>query len=114
VSAYLKINRSDLAEQTLRVMKSVDEDAVLTTLASCWIHIHSSTTSQSTPTDSLIASLNEMGEKYGYTLKTYNLLAIALMLNQDYERAMKVFDSALTQLNLDTPEGDATHLYAGN
>jgi hypothetical protein len=47
-----------------------------------------------------------MGEKYGYTTKTYNLLAITLMLKNDHERALKIFESALNELKLDTPEGE--------
>jgi hypothetical protein len=37
VSAYLKINRLDLAEITVKAMKSVDEDSVLTALSQCWL-----------------------------------------------------------------------------
>lgn len=55
-----------------------------------------------------------MGEKYGYTTKTYNLLAITLMLRKDFERALKVFESALNELKLDTQEGEQKHLYNGN
>ena len=55
-----------------------------------------------------------MGEKYGYSLKTYNLLALALMSKGDYERALKIFESALAELKLETQEGEAKHLYPGN
>jgi len=54
-----------------------------------------------------------MGEKYGYSTKTYNLLGVALLLKQDYERAAKIFDSAIQELKLDG-EGEAVHLYPGN
>lgn len=37
VSAYLKINRVDLAEQAVKAMKAVDEDNVLTALAQAWL-----------------------------------------------------------------------------
>ena len=55
-----------------------------------------------------------MGEKYGYSPKTYNLLALVLMLKGDYERASKIFESAIAELKLDTLEGEASHLYQGN
>lgn len=55
-----------------------------------------------------------MGEKYGYSTKTYNLLAIALMLKNDHERALKIFESAISELKIDTPEGQARHIYATN
>lgn len=41
VSAQLKINRVDLAEQTYKHMKAIDEDNVLTTLAHCWLTVSS-------------------------------------------------------------------------
>ena len=36
------------------------------------------------------------------------------MLKNDVDRAAKIFESALTELKLDTPEGEAHHLYVGN
>ena len=39
VVGYLNINRTDLAEQVLKVMKEVDDDNCLTTLAFCWIKV---------------------------------------------------------------------------
>ena len=33
IAAYLKINRVDLGEQTLKQMKSIDEENVLTSLS---------------------------------------------------------------------------------
>jgi hypothetical protein len=113
VAAYLKINRVDLGEQTLKQMRAVDEDNVLTTLAQCWLILYQTNLS-SQSCDSLISFLNEMGEKYGYSPKTYNLLAIVLMLKSDYERALKIFESAISELKIDTPEGEARHLYLGN
>jgi len=55
-----------------------------------------------------------MGEKYGYTTKTYNLLALTLMLKNDFERALRIFESALSELKLDTPDGETKWLYVGN
>jgi hypothetical protein len=36
------------------------------------------------------------------------------MLKNDTDRAFKIFESALNDLKLDTPEGEATHLFIGN
>jgi tetratricopeptide (TPR) repeat protein len=93
-AAYLKINRPDLGEQTLKQMRAIDEDNVLTNLVWCWLNLHQANLS-SQSYDSLISYLNEMGEKYGYSPKTYNLLALVLMLKSDYERALKIFESAV-------------------
>jgi hypothetical protein len=36
------------------------------------------------------------------------------MLNSDFDRALKIFESALADLKLDSAEGEERHLYAGN
>jgi uncharacterized membrane protein YfbV (UPF0208 family) len=38
----------------------------------------------------------------GYTTKTYNLLALALLLKGDLDRALKIFETALSALKLET------------
>lgn len=58
--------------------------------------------------------LNETGEKYGYSTKTYNLLALALLAKQDFDRAFKIFETALLELKLETAEGQQKNLYPGN
>jgi hypothetical protein len=55
-----------------------------------------------------------LGEKSGYTVKTYNLLSAALLLRGDVDRALKIFESALAELKLDSQEGEQAHLFAGN
>lgn len=43
-----------------------------------------------------------MSERFGgYTTKTYNLLALALLLKNDIDRALKIFETAVAQLQLD-------------
>jgi len=43
-----------------------------------------------------------MAERFGgYTTKTYNLLALSLMLKNDIPRAIKIFDTALNALDLE-------------
>jgi len=37
----MRINRPDLAEATLRILKSTDEDNCLTVLAQTWLHVSS-------------------------------------------------------------------------
>lgn len=74
----LRMNRPDLAETTLKQMKAQDEDNSLTILSHCWLQLYRSGV-QST-LDELIVQLNQMSERFGgYTTKTYNLLAMALM-----------------------------------
>ena len=43
-----------------------------------------------------------MADRFGgYTAKTYNLLAMALILKNDIERALKIFESAVATLDLE-------------
>ena len=43
-----------------------------------------------------------MSDRFGgYTAKSYNLLALSLMLKNDIDRALKIFETAVTTLNLD-------------
>jgi hypothetical protein len=56
----------------------------------------------STSIDELIGHLNQMSERFGgYTAKTYNLLALSLMLKNDIDRAIKIFETAVGTLKLD-------------
>jgi len=56
-----------------------------------------------------------MSERFGgYTTKTYNLLALTLMEKNDIDRAAKIYENALNELNLSTEEGQTQHLTAGN
>lgn len=45
--------------------------------------------------EQLIESINELSEKHGYTLSTYNLLGMVLMNQGEFEKAGRIFDSAL-------------------
>jgi len=46
--------------------------------------------------------MNQISERFGgYSVKTYNLLAIALMLKNDIERALKIFETAVASLDLE-------------
>jgi len=47
-----------------------------------------------------------MSERFGgYTPKTFNLLALALMLKGDIDRAIKIFENALNELQLSGEAG---------
>ena len=46
--------------------------------------------------------LNSASERFeGYTTKTYNLLALTLMRKNDIESALKIFQNAVSKLDLD-------------
>lgn len=56
--------------------------------------------------DEIINQLNQLSERVGgYSLKTYNLLGCTLLLKNDIERAAKIFENAINELQLETAEG---------
>lgn len=52
----------------------------------------------------LVKHINEVGDKYGYDTKVYNLLGVALMVMGDYEKANKVFEQGIEASEVRTPE----------
>lgn len=90
VIGYLLINRIDLAEKTYKQMSQIEEDNCLCTLCHCWITLHNPKAPLQSY-DVLINNLNELSDKFGYSLKTYNLLGIVLMIKGEIEKACKIF-----------------------
>ena len=45
----------------------------------------------------MIQALNELSDKFGYTLKTYNILGIILMIQGETQKAAQIFESALNE-----------------
>jgi tetratricopeptide (TPR) repeat protein len=80
-------------------MKEVEEDSCLIQLAQCWISLQDPK-APANVYDSTIKSLSELSEKFGYTLKTYNILAIVLMITGETEKAAAIFENALQELNI--------------
>lgn len=62
----------------------------------------------------MIASLNELSDKYGFSLKTYNLLGIVLLIQGETEKASKIFETALNENNIFELQDGDSQLYANN
>lgn len=96
---YLQIDRIDLASRTLETLRLVEEDSCLIILCECWISMHNPK-APVTCYDTIIKGLNELSDKFGYTIKTYNVLAIILMIQGETEKAAAIFENALMELNV--------------
>ena len=98
------MNRADLAEATLRKLKQTDEDNCLTVLAQAWLTVYKC--GMPSTIDELISSLNQLCMRHeGYTLKTYSILASALLMKNDVDRALKIFEQGLAEMDLDSEQG---------
>jgi len=87
---YLKINRLDLAENQLRLLKQADEDSILTQLCSAYLSI---ATGRSAIHDATHV-LSMLSEQYGPSVSLLNLSAVAQMTAEKYEVAEGILEEA--------------------
>lgn len=93
VELYLKMFRADLAEKQLKVMKGIDEDAVLTMLATAQVNL----APNSTKIQDAIYIYEELIDKYGGTLFLLNGIAVAKMQMGLFEEAETALQDSLTK-----------------
>mmetsp|Transcript_34369 Transcript_34369/g.74236 ORF Transcript_34369/g.74236 Transcript_34369/m.74236 type:complete len:145 (-) Transcript_34369:22-456(-) len=77
------MNRSDKAEQQLKVMASIDDDATITQLATAWVGLALG----GAKLREAQYIYQEMGDKYNFTAMVYNGRAACYMKQGDYEEA---------------------------
>jgi len=64
----------------------------------------------------MIQNLNELSDKFGYTIKTFNLLGMTLMIQGETEKAHKIFENTMKEYQVfELSESDPTNtLFASN
>ena len=67
-------------------MRDIEEENCLVSLCHCWITLHNAKAPVNCY-ETMIQSINEVSEKYGYSIKTFNLLAIILTIQGEVEKA---------------------------
>lgn len=92
----LQINRTDLARKTLSKMKAIEEDNCLIVVCQAWLSLHDPKAPLQT-CEQIINNLNELSQKFGYTIKTYNILGIVLMIQGEIDKASQIFENALVE-----------------
>ena len=45
----------------------------------------------------MISNLNELSQKFGYTMKTFNILGIVLMIQGEIDKAVQIYENALQE-----------------
>lgn len=83
VQIYLRIDRIDLAEESLNLLKQADEDSILAQLTSAYVAI---ATGRSRSDDAVLL-LSGLSEQYGPSLMLLNCTAVANMVGAKYEAA---------------------------
>jgi len=90
VQIYLKIDRIDLAQQTVKSMSDIDDDDTLTGLASSWIYI----VQGGEKVNEAFNFLQELVEKFGPSIPTLNSLAICQIQLRNYTNAFQYLKQA--------------------
>ena len=55
----------------------------------------------------MINSLNELSDKFGYTMKTFNILGMILIIQGELDKALAIFDNVIKEYNVfDLPDDD--------
>eukprot|EP00571_Detonula_confervacea_P017282 CAMPEP_0172297072 /NCGR_PEP_ID=MMETSP1058-20130122/229_1 /TAXON_ID=83371 /ORGANISM="Detonula confervacea, Strain CCMP 353" /LENGTH=303 /DNA_ID=CAMNT_0013006177 /DNA_START=23 /DNA_END=934 /DNA_ORIENTATION=- len=92
VQLYIKIDRLDLAKDTLNLLKQADEDSILAQLTSAYLAIAQGS-SRSADAAHILAGLSE---QYGPSLMLLNCLAVANMVGSKYEAAESNLKEAMS------------------
>mmetsp|Transcript_22056 Transcript_22056/g.25098 ORF Transcript_22056/g.25098 Transcript_22056/m.25098 type:complete len:179 (+) Transcript_22056:298-834(+) len=93
IQIYLRMDRIDLAKQTLSTMKRADEESILTQLCSVYISL---ATGKSQAQEA-VHTLGSLKEQYGASPMLLNLNAVAFMVGGRYENAEKCLMDAVTE-----------------
>jgi len=90
IQIYLKIDRIDLAQQTLKSMQDIDDDDTLTGLASSWIFIAQG----GEKVNEAFFFLAELVEKFSPSILVLNSMAVCQILLKNYTNAFQYLKQA--------------------
>ncbi|GFR49642.1 hypothetical protein Agub_g11692 [Astrephomene gubernaculifera] len=93
VQVYLKMDRADKAEQQVKAMAGVDDDATLTQLATAWV----GQALGGAKVQEASYVYQELGEKYSYTPSLYNGRAVCYMKMGRWEDADRDLQEAFSR-----------------
>lgn len=97
VQLYIRIERSDLALKQVKTMKSIDEDNVLTMLASAWVNLATG----GSKIQEAAYTYDELIDKYGGTCLLLNGLAVCKMHSGNFDEAESLLNDSLTKSQSD-------------
>lgn len=93
VQLYIRIDRTDLALKQVKTMKSIDEDNVLTMLASAWVNLATG----GSKIQEAAYTYDELIDKYGGTCLLLNGLAVCKMHSGNFDEAESLLNDSLTK-----------------
>ena len=93
IQIYIKIDRLDLANDALNLLKQADEDSILAQLAAVQLAIATGRSKA----DDAVHMLMGLSEQYGPSLMLLNYLAVANMVGGEYEAAESNLKEAIDE-----------------
>jgi len=93
VQLYIRIDRADVALKQVKTMKSIDEDNVLTMLASSWVNLATG----GSKVQEAAYVYDELIDKYGGTCLLLNGLAACKMHSGQFDEAESLLNDSLTK-----------------
>lgn len=99
VQVYLKMDRADKAEQQVKAMSAIDDDATVTQLATAWVGVALG----GAKVQEASYIYQELGDKFTWTAYLYNGLAVCHMKMGEWEDAER---DLLEALGKDAKEPD--------
>lgn len=119
VQIFLKMDRVDAAEKTVRAMSAIDDDATLTQLAAAWVGLHLG----GAKVQEAYYIFQELGDKFSWTVRLHNGLAACQMrmarwddaeaeLLQAFEKNPKDTDTLANLIVVSLHQGKSASRYA--
>jgi coatomer protein complex subunit epsilon len=96
VTCFLRIYRLDLAENALKKMSDINDDATITQLTTAWFYLAKEKFNEAE------TLFGELLDKYGESVVLLNGKALVYMHQQSYEKANKILVSALAKRSQDS------------
>lgn len=85
-------------QKTYEEIKKLSEDASLTQLMQCFLMLCTGNLKD------IVNILNEIMQKYDKSIKMYNFIGVAMLAKGQIEKALKIYDKIITDLELKNPE----------
>lgn len=97
IQLYLRMDRLDLAQKELKVLKGKDEDCSLSSLATAWTNLYAG----GAKIQEAAYIYDELVDKYGGSSLLLNGLAVAKLHQGQYDEAESLLQEALTKAPAD-------------
>ncbi len=95
---YWQMKRYDLMQKTYEEAKQQSEDAALTQVMQCFLMLCTGNLKD------LVPQLNEVMQRYDKSVKLYNFVGVTIMAKGETEKAIKVYEKLIQDLDLKNPE----------